>query len=159
VRQAGKQVVKHGDTIADAMKGGEKVLKEGVEQVAKHAAEDVAGKSSKKIRVEATEAMERGRKSEGRVLDEMGESKNTTIHSTSHGDTIPDFENAKQVGDIKETKRVADTKQMKAQREVAEQSGREHVVVTGEKTKVTKPMENSGSRIARRPDLGPQDTP
>ena len=115
--------------------------------------------SAKNIRQESTEAMERGRKSEGRVLEEKGEQKNTTKHATTHGDTIPDFENAKQVGDIKDTKKVADTKQMKAQREVAEQSGREHVVVTGEKTKVTKPMENSGSRIERRPDLGPQDNP
>lgn len=45
---------------------------------------------------------------------------------------------------------------MKAQREVAAQSGKEHVVVTGEKTKVTQSMKNSGSKIERRPDLGPQ---
>ena len=99
---------------------------------------------------------DRGRANEGRVLSEMGETKNTTKHSTSEGDTIPDFENERQVGDIKDTKTLSNTKQMKAQRELAEKTGREHVVVTGDHTKVSKPMEQSGTTIVRRSDIGPQ---
>lgn len=116
-----------------------------------------AQKTQQKSQSEAGAAMKRGRQSEKRVLDDLGETKNTTKHSTSHGNTIPDFENTKRVGEIKDTKKVADTRQMKAQREVAEQSGRQHALVTGKNTNVTKPMEQSSTRIERRTDLGPKD--
>jgi len=116
----------------------------------------VNGKTGPGISPEpAMDPKARGRKNEKKVLDDIGENKNTKKESTSHGDTIPDFENNKQVGDIKDTKKASDTKQMKAQREVAEKSGREHVVITGQKTKVSKPL-GEKSTIIRRDDIGPQ---
>jgi hypothetical protein len=104
----------------------------------------------------AQDAMKRGRENEKRVLKDIGQEKNNATHSTSHGDTIPDFENTRQVGDIKDTRVVANTKQMKAEREVASSTGREHVIVTGDNTKATKPLLDSSTRIIRRPDIGPQ---
>lgn len=44
---------------------------------------------------------------------------------------------------------------MKAQREVAKTMGKDHVVITGKHTRVTKPMEESGTVIVRRKGLGP----
>jgi hypothetical protein len=78
--------------------------------------------------------MARGVAAEVRVLDALGEAKNTTAVTTSHGKTIPDFQNAKQVGEIKDAKRVSDTAQIRAQREHATATGREHAVVTGTNT-------------------------
>jgi len=98
---------------------------------------------------------QRGRESEKRVLDSMGEKKNTEAVDTSKGRTIPDFKNEKQVGEIKDTQRVTDTKQLQAQREHAKETGREHTVVTGTETKVSKPVEQQ-STVIRRDDLGPK---
>ncbi|QBG91778.1 RHS repeat-associated core domain-containing protein [Xanthomonas oryzae] len=99
-------------------------------------------------------ALVRGVASEIRVLDAIGEVKNTEKIVTSHGSTIPDFQNVRQVGEIKDTKRVSDTAQLKAQREHANNTGRDHVVVTGENTKVSKTVEQQ-SKVIRRDDLGP----
>jgi hypothetical protein len=44
---------------------------------------------------------------------------------------------------------------MKAQREYAESQNKEHVVVTGTDTKVSKALEEK-SKVIRRDDLGPQ---
>jgi RHS repeat-associated protein len=115
-----------------------------------------AGKYLKKGFAWVQKQMARGKKSEERILKDIGEAKNTTTHSTSHGNTIPDFENDTRVGDIKDTKELYDTAQMKAQRELAEKTGREHVVITGQHTKVSEPLEKSGTIIERRPDLGPK---
>ncbi len=98
---------------------------------------------------------QRGRESEKRVLDSMGEKKNTEAAETSKGRTIPDFKNEKQVGEIKDTQRVSDTKQIQAQREYARETGREHTVVTGTETKVSRNVE-SKSTVIRRDDLGPK---
>ena len=57
----------------------------------------------------APAALVQGVVSEIRVLDAIGEVKNTEKFITSHGPTIPDFKNVKQVGEIKDTKRVSDT--------------------------------------------------
>jgi len=100
--------------------------------------------------------MKRGVESEKRVLADLNEPKNTQAFDTSQGTTIPDINNSTQLGDIKDVKTLSDTKQMKAQREAAAQQGKEHVVYTGDKTKVTKPMVQSGSKIETRTDLGPK---
>lgn len=100
-------------------------------------------------------AMARGVASEARVLGAIGEVKNTEKALTSHGSTIPDFKNSRQVGEIKDAKRVSDSSQLRAQREHAQATGREHVVVTGVNTKVSSTVEQQ-STIVRRDDLGPK---
>jgi len=102
-----------------------------------------------------TTPQQRGLESEQRVLNDLGETKNTQTLSTSQGNTIPDFQNSRQVGEIKDTQRVSNTSQIRAQREAAEASGREHVIVTGTNTKVGGSA-STGSTIKRRDDLGPQ---
>ncbi|WP_428993395.1 putative toxin [Stenotrophomonas maltophilia] len=99
--------------------------------------------------------MARGVASEARVLGAIGEVKNTEKALTSHGATIPDFKDSRQVGEIKDTKRLSDSSQLRAQREHAQATGREHVVVTGTNTKVSSTVERQSS-IVRRDDLGPK---
>jgi RHS repeat-associated protein len=99
---------------------------------------------------------ERGVASEARVLDDLGETKNTEPVTGSQGKkSIPDFQNSKQIGEIKDAKNVSNTEQLRIQKEAAKKSGREHVVVTGTNTHVTKPAAN-GTTVVRRHDLGPQ---
>ncbi len=97
----------------------------------------------------------RGAASEGRVLNDMGLTKNTTPITGTAGRSIPDINTSTVVGDIKDVKVVSNTSQMKIQREVAGQTGREHVIVTGTNTHVTKPTQQPPTRIIRRDDLGP----
>jgi len=97
----------------------------------------------------------RGAASEGRVLNDMGLTKNTTPITGTAGRSIPDINTSTVVGDIKDVKVVRNTSQMKIQREVAGQTGREHVIVTGTNTHVTKPTQQPPTRIIRRDDLGP----
>jgi hypothetical protein len=97
----------------------------------------------------------RGRKNEAKVLDAMGLKKNTEKITNANGSSVPDFQTSTAVGEIKDTARACDTCQMRVQREGAAQSGREHVVVTGTNTKVSKPLQDK-SKIIRRDDLGPQ---
>jgi hypothetical protein len=99
-------------------------------------------------------AMARGVASEARVLEAMGEAKNTDKVVTSQGNSIPDFQNARQVGEIKDTQRVSNTTQIRAQREHAQATGREHTVVTGTNTKVSNTVEKQ-SNVIRRDELGP----
>jgi RHS repeat-associated protein len=96
----------------------------------------------------------RGRESETRVLDDIGEKKNTEVLETSVGNTIPDFQNDKVVGEIKDTKTVSNTKQIRAQKEAASNTGRTHVTVTGTNTNVSGNAAE-GSTVIRRDDLGP----
>lgn len=97
----------------------------------------------------------KGKESETRVLKDIGETKNTKPVEASKGKSIPDFQNEKTVGEIKDAKRVSNTEQLQIQKEAAQQSGREHQLVTGEKTHVT---ENAGkdTNVVRRDDLGPK---
>ncbi|MBK6469414.1 MAG: hypothetical protein IPF94_01430 [Betaproteobacteria bacterium] len=99
--------------------------------------------------------MQRGRESEGRVLKDMGKEKNTTAVEAEGKKSIPDFQDSKQVGEIKDTKRLTDTEQIRTQREAAKAEGKEHVVVTGNKTDVSAPVQEN-STVIRRPDLGPK---
>ncbi|SKB09560.1 RHS repeat-associated core domain-containing protein, partial [Prosthecobacter debontii] len=152
---------------------GQKLLKEGGEKITK----DVGGQSVKRLKEQAdklakkledrkqnalrqsdpnTNPRQRGRDNERKVLEDRGDQKNTETFSTSHGDTIPDFNNATQMGDVKDVKTLSNTAQMKAQREAAAAQGKEHVVVTGDKTNITTPMLQSGSKFERRSDIGPK---
>ncbi|HBK55939.1 MAG TPA: hypothetical protein DDZ76_06610, partial [Xanthomonadales bacterium] len=72
--------------------------------------------------------------------------------STSHGRTIPDFQSPTQVGEIKDTARVSDSAQLRAQREHAQRTEREHVVLTGTTSQVSGTVQ-SQSKVIRRDDL------
>lgn len=98
----------------------------------------------------------RGVQNESRVLESIGETKNTQKVAGREGNSIPDFLNERQVGEIKDTRSVSNTRQLRIQRDAANQSGREHVVITGTNTQVSKPLVDSGTRISRRTDIGPK---
>lgn len=68
--------------------------------------------------------------------------------------SIPDFINESQIGEIKDTKIVTNTKQLRIQREAAKAQDKEHVVITGDKTKVSQPVHDKCT-VVRRDDLGP----
>ncbi len=103
---------------------------------------------------DAARVMKRGRESEARVLDALGETKNTKAVKGCEGCSVPDYQNPTTVGEIKDSKRVSDSAQLRIQREAAAQSGRQHVVVTGTNSKVSKTVQDS-STVVRRKDLGP----
>jgi hypothetical protein len=96
----------------------------------------------------------RGRTSEKRVLDDIGETKNTEKVSSPEGNSIPDYQNKTAVGEIKDTKTVSNTKQVRIQRSAAKASGRRHEIQTGTNTNVRPTVK--GSKIIRRDDLGPE---
>lgn len=100
---------------------------------------------------------QRGRDSEDRVLKDMGLEKNKRKVSSSEGNSIHDAETSTHFIDIKDTKSVSDTKQMRIQRDAAKAEGKEHMVVTGKNTKVSKNMQRK-STITRRSDLGPKNS-
>ena len=85
----------------------------------------------------------------------MGLTKNTTPITGTAGKSIPDINTSGIVGDIKDVKVVSNTPQVRLQREVAGQTGREHVIVTGTNTHVTAPAQKPSTRVVRRDDLGP----
>jgi hypothetical protein len=97
----------------------------------------------------------RGAASESRVLSDIGEVKNTKPVGAAEGKSIPDFQNKKVVGEIKDVKNVSNTRQLRIQKEAAKQSGREHQLYTGTRTRVTD-RAAQGTKIIRRDDLGPK---
>lgn len=112
-------------------------------------------KQSSVVAAETETAMARGVRAEPRVLKSMGQTKNTAKVSSREGNSIPDFQNSTQVGEIKDSIRVSNTRQIRIQRDAASASGREHVIVTGRYTKVSKTAAIA-SAVKRRSDLGPQ---
>jgi RHS repeat-associated protein len=104
----------------------------------------------------AAEAMARGRAAEQRVLKEMDLEKNAEKVSTKEGKAIPDAMTDKVSVEVKDTKTVSATKQVRIQTEAARKSGRQSVLVTGEKTHVSKNAQESFDVVIRREDLGPQ---
>jgi RHS repeat-associated protein len=97
----------------------------------------------------------KGAASESRVLNSIGETKNTQAVTASEGKSIPDFQNSKVVGEIKDTKTVSNTRQLRIQKEAAQESGRDHNLITGTKTHVTDNAAQ-GTEVIRRDDLGPK---
>ncbi|MCX8003844.1 MAG: putative toxin [Burkholderiaceae bacterium] len=102
-------------------------------------------------------SLERGRESEARVLRDMGLEKNTSRVSTEKGTSIPDALTERLSVEIKDAQRVTWTRQLQIQTEAARQSGRESVLVTGQRTCVSGNCEGAFDRIIRRSDLGPQN--
>nr|WP_310053859.1 RHS repeat-associated core domain-containing protein [Lysobacter niabensis] len=97
----------------------------------------------------------RGRQSELRILLRLQQVKNNKPAETSHGRVIADFENDDEVGEIKDTKRVSNTRQVRGERELAQRSGRQHVIHTGTHTRVSRTV-SVNSRIVHHDDLGPR---
>ena len=99
----------------------------------------------------------RGRESEKRVLDTLGESKNTGKVKGCEGCSIPDYQNPAAIGEIKDAARVDNTRQLRIPRDAARDSGRQHVIHTGTNTKVSKEVERRGTVVKRQDDLGPKE--
>jgi hypothetical protein len=78
-----------------------------------------------------TQNAARGAASEARVLNDLGLPKNTAPVTSAEGKSIPDFQTRTTVGEIKDVKQLSNTQQIRIQRDAAQQSGREHVVITG----------------------------
>ncbi len=102
------------------------------------------------------DAMVRGRASEARVLDEFGLSKNTQRVSTQEGFSIPDALTNTISLEVKDTKNVSLSKQLRIQTNAAKDTGRTSVLVTGEKTCISKPCLAAYDQVIRRKDLGPR---
>ena len=100
-------------------------------------------------------ATARGIQSEGRVLQSIGETKNTARVSSREGNSVPDFQNRSAIGEIKDTARLSNTRQLRIQRDAAQASGREHLIYTGRNTRVSETA-SGGSTVKRRDDLGPR---
>jgi len=112
--------------------------------------------ASAKSDKEGQTPQDRGRESEKRVLDDKGEAPNKDKVSGTEGNSVPDFINDKEIGEIKDTKKISDSSQLRIQREVAQAQGKDHTVVTGDNTKVSKTVLEQ-SKVERRSDLGPQN--
>ena len=102
----------------------------------------------------------RGRISETKVLQEIGEVKNTLQKKSILPETneivttIPDAINDTKIIEIKDVKRLSNTRQIRAERQVAKDEGKTFEIITGEKTHVSKNIPKE--EIVRRKDLGPQ---
>jgi RHS repeat-associated protein len=114
-----------------------------------------AGKKAVGMSDDVARALKRGRESEARVLDALGEAKNKAKVKGCEGCSIPDYQNATTIGEIKDAKRLTDSPQLRIQREAAAKSGRRHEIQTGTNTDVSSTVERQ-SRVQRRDDLGPQ---
>lgn len=90
------------------------------------------------------------------MLEELGLAKNTRAVSTAKGRAVPDALTDALSVEIKDAARVSRTRQVRIQTEAARASGRESVLITGEKTCVSGPCAGSFDRVIRRSDLGPQ---
>ncbi len=99
---------------------------------------------------------ERGRAAEAKVLNEMGLAKNTEKVSTAEGKSIPDALTGKLSVEVKDTKVVNRTAQIRIQTDAAKATERESVLVTGTKTKISGPAQQSFDKIIQRDDLGPK---
>jgi hypothetical protein len=98
----------------------------------------------------------RGVASEARVLGELGLAKNTTAVKTAEGRAIPDALTKSSSVEVKDTAQVSLTQQLRIQTGAATASGRESVLITGEKTCISGPCRDAFDRIIRRSDLGPR---
>ena len=161
-RQSHAWAAAHGDVVADRSATTEQLVRArqsgwwaGIRMVANYYLDQLRGGPGSSASPAASPlALVRGIASEARVLDALSEVKNTEKFATAQGDTIPDFVNSTTIGEIKDAKRVTDSAQLRAQRELAAQQGKDHVVVTGERTQVSSTVDQQ-STVMRRDDLGP----
>ena len=108
----------------------------------------------------AATARVRGKRNETKILNDIGEVKNTVRKTTilpetnEFVNTIPDAINDTKIIEVKDVKNLYNTKQIRAERQVAKDEGKVFVIFTGEKTHVSKNIPKE--EIIRRKDLGPQ---
>lgn len=105
-------------------------------------------------------AMKRGIQNEAKVLESIGEVKNTakktvTLPGTREKVTvIPDAITDTKIIEIKDVKSLSNTKQIRGERQVAQGTGKDFTIITGEKTHVSGNIPTK--EIRRRNDIGPQ---
>jgi hypothetical protein len=98
----------------------------------------------------------RGAASEARVLKDLGLAKNSRWVSTAEGRSVPDALTDTTSIEIKDSAYVSGTRQIRIQTEAANSSGRESILITGTKTRISRNVWKSFNRIIQRSDLGPQ---
>jgi len=105
-------------------------------------------------------ALQRGRKSEKRVLASEGLEKNTKTFSATDPktgktkNTIPDAIDGGQTVEVKDVKILSDSPQLRAQSVISGESGQKARVITGTDTKVSKTVRKR-MEVETRDDLGP----
>jgi hypothetical protein len=99
---------------------------------------------------------ERGAASEARVLKDLGLPKNSRWVSTVEGRSLPDALTDTASIEIKDAAYVSGTRQIRIQTEAAKISGRESILITGTKTRISRNAWKFFNRIIQRSDLGPQ---
>jgi hypothetical protein len=98
----------------------------------------------------------RGAASEARVLKDLGLAKNSRWVSTADGRSMPDALTDTTSIEIKDAAYVSGTRQVRIQTEAAEFSGRESILITGTKTRISARVLEIFDQIIRRSDLGPK---
>jgi hypothetical protein len=98
----------------------------------------------------------RGAASEGRVLKDLGLPKNSQWVSTAEGRSMPDALTDTASIEIKDSAYVSGTRQIRIQTEAAKISGRESILITGTKTRISRNVWKFFNRIIQRSDLGPK---
>ncbi len=109
--------------------------------------------------VDGVSAMKRGIQNEAKVLESIGEVKNTakyTVNLTRREKVtvIPDAITNAKVIEVKDVKSLSNTKQIRGERQVAQDLGKDFTIITGEKTHVSGNIPTE--EIIRRKDIGPQ---
>ncbi len=123
---------------------------------------DAAGKALKaahavyKSQRAAKNPLARGRVAEQRVPNDLGLPKNTPKVRTGEGASTPGSLTKLQSIEIKDCISVSCTRQIRTYTEAARNSGRESVLITGQRTNVNQIATDAFDLIIRRPDLGPQ---
>ena len=98
----------------------------------------------------------RGAASEVRVLKELGLVKNSRWVTTAEGRSMPDALTDAASIEIKDAIYVSATRQLRIQIEAADILGRESILITGTKTKISGEVWRLFNRVIRRSDLGPR---
>jgi hypothetical protein len=98
----------------------------------------------------------RGAASEVRVLKEFGLVKNSRWVTTAEGRSMPDALTDAASIEIKDAIYVSTTRQLRIQTEAADILGRESILITGTKTKISGEVWRLFNRAIRRSDLGPR---
>ena len=109
--------------------------------------------------VDGVNAMRRGVQNEVKVLESIGEVKNTTKYTANlprigKVTVIPDAVTDTKIIEIKDVKSLSNTKQIRGERQVAQTEKKDFTIITGEKTHVSKKIPDG--EIVRRKDIGPQ---
>jgi hypothetical protein len=87
---------------------------------------------------------------------QVSSSRKTRPVITAEGRSIPDALTDTMSVEIKDSAYVSATRQMRIQAEAAETSGRESILITGTKTKISRKVWELFNRVIQRSDLGPQ---